>query len=258
MTSSLWYQEIMSLRVPSLAHKDMTKILIIYFVIEHDAFNKNISFTEFSRFVYRFYSDNDKFSKINPSIIINNIKHYSVKDIIPFVSQAFDDWKNDFKDGCLEIYQDSFEITIDDYSEEVLTTTKSIADMLFQKYTQEQYSYNEDLIELNEYTDYDLEKINKTRIINRLLEESNYCVCCDNINNLRVINICDNIDYIKNPNNYVIVCKEHYELYLNKYFTFSKSGYIKTLKESNLLNKNMHISSCLLNESRKKMLQKNE
>jgi len=80
-----------------------------------------------------------------------------------------------------------------------------------------------------------------------VFEKINYCVCCDSDINLKIINISNDIKYLKNPENYVPVCDIHYKMYLRWYYRFSKSWNIIIEKEDKLINKKMHISKRLLN-----------
>lgn len=256
MNSELWLKEIMSLSVPKLTQKDPTKVLLIYYFLENDGFNRTCLISDVNKYIYRFYIDNQDIAKKHPSIVINNISHYGTNDILFFTKQALGEWKNDFKDGCLEYDDENIFVTIKDINEDTLIYTKNIADMLYQKFTNNVYNYDVNLTELKEIRNFDLEKINKSRLKNRVLEDIQYCVCCDEENDLMIINLSNDANGIIDKNNYVTVCKKHYELFLNGYFKFNDIGYIIINKTSKELNEKMHISNFILNNKRREYLSK--
>lgn len=227
MNSSLWYREIMSLKIPNLLHKDLSKILLLFYLIKVNGFNKKNYILDFNEYVYRFYIDNFELAKLHPSVIVNNISHYGTKDLFPFTKQAIEDWKNEFKNGCLQYDNVYFWVDLDDLNEDVINNTKNIANMLYMKATNKQFNYNEDMEKI--FT-YDLDMINNSLLKNRVLEDMQYCVCCDEIKDLKIINISNNIAYINNKYNYVTVCSCHYNLFKMGYFNFNKNGYINIKK----------------------------
>lgn len=251
MNSSIWYKEIMSIKIPNLVHKDLSKILLIYYLIKENGFNKKIKILDLNRFIYRFYIDNIEFAKLHPSIIVNSLCHYGVKDLMPFTKQALEEWKNDYKNGCLNYDEQYFWVTIEDYNEKVLAYTKKITDMLFLKSTNHQFDYDD---EIEKFNDYDLEIINESRMKNRVLEDMQYCVCCDDIGDLKLINISNDIKYINIKENYLTVCINHYNLFKDKYFNINSTGYLNIIKVHPLINKKMHISNYIINEKRKEIL----
>lgn len=251
MDSTLWYKEILSIKIPNLLHKDMTKILLLFYITKENAFNKEVKISDFNEFVYRFYIDNEELAKCHPSIVVNSLQHYGTKDLLPFTKQALEEWKNDFKDGCLINNESSFKIMISDFNINVMNYTKNIAEMLYVKATNKKYDYNE---AIESFNDYNLELINNSRLKNRVFEDMQYCVCCDDIYDLRIINLSNDIKHINNKFNYVTVCPSHYNLFLEKYFSFDSMGFIKIYKESKLLNYKMHLSNQLLNSERRKIL----
>ena len=232
----------MSIKVPNLKHKDLTKLLLLYYLIDYNLINSEFTIKSFSKYVYRFYSDNPEYAKCHPSIVINNIGHYGVDDIVPFVKQELEEWKKQNNESCLVINNNKLIVLIENNDNKLYAFTKSIADMLFIKFTNTKFDYKEEISELNNLTQYDLDYINSTRLVNRILENMQYCVCCDKLDDLKVVNLSDNIELINNYDNYVLVCHTHFELYKEGYYKFDKNGHILIVKQHPLINSKMHIS----------------
>lgn len=251
--SKLWFKEIMSIKTPNLLHKDLTKVLLLFYIVKNKKFNYCYKISNFNQYVYRFYSDNPEFAKIHPSVVVNSINHYGVKELLPYTIQNLQEWKNDFPNGCLWYDKFNFKVEIEDYTEEVLTFTKNIADMLFSKITNKLFLYNDDLYELESLNNYNLDTINSSRLKNRVFENIQYCSCCDLIDDLYIINIDNNISKITELTNYVPVCKKHYDLYKMGYFKFMENGKISILKQHPDLNLGMRISRKILSVNRKEM-----
>lgn len=252
MNSKLWFREIMSIKTPNLLHKDLSKILLIFYILKENGFNKENSIVHLNEYIYRFYIDNPDLAKLHPSVIVNSISHYGIKDLIPFTKQALEEWKNDFNDGCLSYNDMYFSVSINDMDEDTLKYTYNVAQMLYTKATGKNFDYTDEIEKIEEYN---LEIINNSRMKNRVLEDIQYCVCCDELNDLYIINISNNEEYLTNKFNYVPVCKKHYELFKQGYYNFNTNGYINIIKTSEILHNKMHISNSVLNENRKSILQ---
>ena len=253
MKSDLWIKEIMSLKVPNISQKDVTKILILFYLIEYRKLNSVINIYDLSKYVYEFYIDNPDISKFNSNSVIRNICRYNIDDIIQVVKIAIYDWKNDFPNGCLSFIDNELITDVTDANERTYSNSMMIAKMLYKKATMNEWNYCPDLLELHDIKIYNLEYLNKTRLKNRVLEDINYCCCCDKLENLNIINISDDKKFISNPKNYVTVCHEHYELFINGYYTFLENGKIKIKKNHFLINKNMHISQKIMSSRSKEI-----
>ena len=253
MNNDLWTKEIMSLKVPNVSQKDVTKILILFFLIEYKKINCIVDIRDVSKYIYEFYIDNNDISKYNPNSVIRNINKYNIEDIIQIVRIALYDWKNDFPNGCLSFDDNKLYVQVEDANDRIYSTSLMVAKMLYKKATMEEWNYSPKLLELQEISSYNLDHLNETRLKNRVLEDINYCCCCDSMNDLYIINISNDIELINNPYNYVTVCLEHYKLFKDGYYNFSKSGQIIINKEHPLINKNMHISQRIMKDRKKEV-----
>ena len=242
MNNDLWTNEIMSLKVPNISQKDVTKILILFYLIEYHKINCVTNIKSVSKYVYEFYIDNPDIAKYNPNSIIRNITKYNIEDIIPIVRIALFDWKNDYSNACLSFNENELCVQVDDLNDNTYSTSYMVAKMLFKKATANEWDYSPKLVELQQSSCYDLDELNKTRLKNRVLEDMDYCCCCDKTDNLYIINISNNNALINDPYNYVTVCLEHYNIFVEVYYNFSKTGQIIINREHPLINKNMHIS----------------
>lgn len=253
MNADLWTREIMSLKVPNVSQKDVTKILILLYFVEYKKINKIVGIKDLSKFVFEFYIDNPNISKYNPNSVVRNISKYDIEDIIQIVRMALYDWKNDYSEGCMSFNENEIFITIDNIDDKVYSTSMMIAKMLYKKATMEEWNYSPELEELNNITAYDLDYLNTTRLKNRVLEDMDYCCCCDKTEELFIVNILFDQEEIKNPYNYVTVCKEHYNLFKEHYFGFSETGQIIIKRIHPLLNEKMHISQRIMKNRKKEV-----
>lgn len=241
----------MSLKVSRLAHKDITKILILLYIVTNKLLNNIIKVEDVNKYIYSFYIDNPEISKMNNNSIIRNIEKYNSDDLCQITRLALYEWKNDFNEGCLNFNENEIIVKVDNVSPKLYESSFMIAKMLYKKATNQDFTYNPNLIELDNVNEYNLDKLNSTRLKNRVLQNVNYCCCCDATDNLFIINISNDPKKINNPNNYITVCKAHYELFKRKYYRFNEYGQIQIFKQHKLLNKRMHISLKIL-----KLLQK--
>ena len=246
MSKDIWVKEIMSLKIPNVIQKDITKVLILFYLIEYKKFNIIINIKEISKYVYEFYIDNPNISKYNPNSIIRNINKYNVEDIHQFVRMALYDWKSDYSNGCLSFNDNEIFVEINDIDDKLFATSTMIAKMLYRKATKDDFDYSPELFELKQLDSYELEYLNNTRLKNRVLEDMNYCCCCDKVEELFIVNISDDCNLINNPYNYITVCYNHYKLFCEKYYKFEINGKIKIFKPHSLLNNSMHISQKLM------------
>ena len=85
--------------------------------------------------------------------------------------------------------------------------------------------------------DTNLKTFGKSYFRDMVFADMQYCVLCDeyNKNNLYCVHIFDanktnDIDLLSDPNNGLIMCKKHAQMYINKQFTFDERG--KVIKSS--------------------------
>ena len=145
MNADLWTREIMSLKVPNVSQKDVTKILILLYFVEYKKINKIVGIKDLSKFVFEFYIDNPNISKYNPNSVIRNIGKYDIEDIIQIVRMALYDWKNDYSEGCMSFNENEIFVTIDNIDDKVYSTSMMIAKMLYKKATMEEWNYSPEL-----------------------------------------------------------------------------------------------------------------
>lgn len=244
MQKKIWFKKLLSINISSSYHLDLPKILVLFYCIENNSLNCLNKISELNKYIYRFNIDNLDLAEKNPYSIIKNIKHYSVNDIIHVTMEALNTWKND--NSLSIINEKCFKFNIMDYDNDTLIMTKNIMKIIFKKNTNLEFNYNSYLNELNNIRTYDLNLLNNTRLVNRVYEKSNYCVCCDSVEDLKIVNLSNNLQLVNNINNYVFLCKDHYELYIDNYFNFDVNGKIIIYKNNDILDYRMRISSELL------------
>ena len=70
---------------------------------------------------------------------------------------------------------------------------------------------------------------------------------------MKKVSISEEDRLISNPYNYVTLCIEHYKLFKDGYYSFTKNGQIVINKEHPLINKNMHISQRIMKDRKKEV-----
>ena len=151
MNSEKWIREIMSLKVPNVSHKDVTKFLVLFYIIEYKKINEKFSIIDLAKYIYEFYIDNPDIAKFNTNSIIRNISKYNVEDIIQIVRNSLYDWKSDFSDGCLEFDDNSICVMVDDLEPKTYETSLMVAKMLYKKATNLDFDYSASLDEIPEF-----------------------------------------------------------------------------------------------------------
>ena len=241
-----WVAEIMSIKIHNARYRDFSKLLLIFYLADNQKINSLVKYTDYNIFLYRFYSDNPVVSSCNPNTIIRNINKFNLKDTYEITKNTVSQNAASYKWSCINVFRDGFSVELEDFDEKYYKDIKMISNMIYKQATWNDYNYVEDIPNFYDINEYDIEKINETIIINRVFEKINYCVCCDSDEDLKVINISNDMKYLHNPENYVTVCKKHYDLFMNWFYVFGENGKITILKDSPELNKNMHISNSLL------------
>lgn len=245
----LWHEELLSQTFPHTENVDITKLLIIYYILEYNSFNVLIKKEDINKYIYRFYIDNPELALKHPNSIVKNIYKYGVEHIEFLLDNALYSWENDFNDGALQKVDNNVILKIDSNDYNLIhSSTKKIANFLFKKYTSLTFNYQSTLAELSEMKENDLFKINESRMKNRVLETHQFCVLCDSIsyNDFKIVPLNKNIKDYSNSYNYVIVCNTHYHLYDQKYYDFDDRGKIIIYKKDENLNIAMRVPHKLM------------
>lgn len=252
MIFSDYCSELMKQSFTDTTGQNYTPLAIMFYLRENKYFFEERPFEDLIKYVYRFYTDNQRYAKNNSNVVISNIYHYSASDIRQYVFEQLKKW---MQNGSGIVLFDGSKIMINqemsNLSEANINMLNKIIDSLILRNfgCSIQYDSNID----NEmksvsyysqnYFEY-IESLNKTRFINRAYEDLDYCVCCEETNRslLQPIHINRTFAHSECANS-LILCKEHARLYFEGYFKFNKFGKIVILKEHSLLDKRMHLSN---------------
>lgn len=217
--------KIMKLNTDFPFGQDYSGIALLVFLDENDILkSSSYKINDFTEFLYRFYSDNDDLRKKHYHKMINNIQHYSPFD---FQKYVFDTLKyiEEYYD-FIECYYDSFSIKdLPENTERNITMVKKLIKTAVIKYLGEKYKNYSSII-LKDECVLDLYDSN-SRIFNRALEKSNYCFICndDNIENLTAVCLLKEDDKILDPDNYLILCKKHANMFIEGALEIKRNGY---------------------------------
>lgn len=248
--------EIMKQNYTSILGKNYSKLAILLFLKQNNFQLKKTSLMRVCQFTYRFFRDNIQYGKESNYVIIKNIEQYMPEDLTLIVKTELNEWVVNGQNVLL-LEEDSVltnpSITLSDSD---LIMAHSLTSTIIKQNFGEDVIYKEDIdinresIPFSNYDDY-VQFIANTRLYNRGFETLNYCCCCDKTGkDLVCLHINPLLD-INDPNNTLIFCYEHGELYFRKYFNFLKSGKIKIQQDNNNLDNRMHLSRKVLLNKRK-------
>ena len=258
-----YYSELMKQSFSDSKGKNYTPLAFMLFLKKHNFYFEKISIDELTSFVYRFYIDNLSFARQNSNLLIKNCSKYCRKDIRPYIYEQLYVWA---KNGNGVLYFDETSIYVNSVFNNLTPTEiimlKTVFDGISQKNFGAKIDYNDSIqglfseISINNLTFEEYVKlINNSKFKGRAFECADYCVCCDDIDkaNLQAIHIDFNRD-LDNPNNSIILCREHARLYYENCFRFSSLGRIIIYKNDVFLDDRMHLSSALVKEKKEYLL----
>lgn len=254
MTISDYYSELMKQSFNDSVGINYTPYAIMLYLKENKYFIKNETLDSLCRFIYRFYADNPEYSKKNSSVLISNISHYYPSDLKEYVIEQLKTW---MKNGNEVLLTDGTFLTINPamclLSDKEIQMLNKIVDSLSVRNFRKIISYstliekeilniNYDRLSFDEYC----EIVNKTKFKKRAFEDINYCACCEetNLNNLQAIHL-NFAKSLADPENSIVLCKNHARLYYEGCFRFSKTGRIIIYKNCFDLDKRMHLNKKL-------------
>lgn len=213
---------------------------------------------EIETIVYRYYADNPLLSARHPRLEIRNIVKYGISVIKEEVKSALETWQSEAEEGFLKVEQTSVCLDIDpevDYSADV-----DYLWMVIEEVFKKTYHLDFPSIQPIEGNDTDLIAFGQGTFRSHLMEEMQYCVCCDeyNVKKLYAVHIVpDEISLDQSSReaiaNGLLMCYEHAQEYLHKRFYFSPSGRVINCSSS-LIHKNMRLGLKLLSDDRKEYL----
>ena len=235
-----------------------TRFFILAAILKNDKLLPKVSKREIETVVYRYYADNPTVAARHPRLEIRNIAKYGISVIKDEVKAALATWQSEAEEQFLTADLTYIHLDIEegvDYSSDI-DYLWMVVEELFRK------TYHIDFPEISpiEGVDTDLSTFGQGAFRSHLMEEMQYCVCCDeyNINKLYAVHILP--DHLSEDSssreaidNGLLLCYEHAQEYLHKRFYFASSGRIVNISSS-LVHKNMRLSLKLLTEERKKHL----
>lgn len=265
MTIYDYYTELMKQSFNDSVGINYTPYAIMLFLKENNYYFDKLPVEKLCRFIYRFYADNSHFSKKNSSVLISNIEHYYSVDIKEYSIEQLKTW---MKNGNEVLLSDGTYVYINPAMTELeskdITMLDKIIDSLCLRNLKEVIDYStaiEDVINNIDLQKFSFEEycefVNSTKFKKRAFEEMNYCACCEEIDKKKLqclhLDLKHNLD---NPQNSIILCNEHAKMYYLDYFRFNKNGRIIIKKDSQLLDRRMHLNTRLV-DSKKDFLNGN-
>lgn len=235
-----------------------TRFFILAAILKGNSLQRKYSKREIETIVYRYFADNASISSRHPRLEIRNIAKYGVGIIKEEVKGALNTWEEEASEGFLHSDLTSVYLEIEnevDYSADV-DYLWMVIEELFKK------TYHIEFPKLLpiEGEDTDLKNFGQGAFRNHLMEEMQYCVCCDeyNLNKLYAVHILpdalsDNTFSRESISNGLLLCYEHAQEYLHGRFLFDENGRVIN-KSSSLIHRNMRLSKKLMTDERKSFL----
>lgn len=185
--------------------------------------SKEYSIEEFTKFLYRFYSDIPEAKKKHYYNLINELWHYQPTDFYEYAKNVLGYIKT--STGLIIVGSTSFALSYcPDNVGDYYPIIENVLQVMITKYIGEQYKGYDSRIRSEEYKNKDY-FLSSDRVFYRAYEVLNYCFISDemNLDNLCAVRLMPKMEY--DPYNYLILEKQYGELYKNHQLTIKKNGY---------------------------------
>ena len=236
-----------------------TRFFILAAMLKGDNLRQKYSKREIESIVYRYYADNTIISSRHPRLEIRSITKYGINIIKEEVKNALSTWEEEASEGFLTSDLTSIFLDIEngvDYSADIDYLWMVIEELFKKTYHFEFPTF----LPING-EDTDLNFFGQGAFRNHLMEEMQYCVCCDeyNIKRLHAVHILPDelskdTTSRESISNGILLCYEHAQEYLHKRFFFDSNGKIVNLSSS-LVHRNMRLSRKLMTKERQEFLE---
>ncbi len=259
MTISDYYSELMKQSFNDSVGINYTPYAIMLFLKENKYVFDKLPIEKLCRFIYRFYADNEQFSKMNSSVLISNIDHYYAIDLKEYLVEQLNTWMKNgngvlLTDGTYVYISSAIAVLeLNDFAvlDKIINSLslrnfKEIVDYST-KIENEINNINVQEITFEKYCAF----VNSTKFKKRAFEDMNYCACCEEIDQRKLQTIHLDLKHdLDNPQNSIVLCYEHAKMYYSNYFRFNKNGRIIIKIENQELDKRMHLNSKLVNSKK--------
>ena len=231
-----------------------TRFFLLDAFLRDGELRKRYSRREVETLVYRYYADNTAIATRHPRVEIRNIAKHGITIIREEVKLALETWVEEAVENFISFDSSYIYLEIDssvDYSADV-DYLRMVVEELFSK------TYGLEFPKLAEICgiDTDVVAFGQGAYRSHLMEEMQYCVCCDeyNIKKLHAVHILpDALSENKHSReataNGLIMCYEHAQEYLHQRFYFNSSGKIVNLSSS-LIHRSMRLGQKILTAER--------
>lgn len=258
-----WFEDIMSQTFNEDICFNPSKLLLLQFIAKGETIQKTYNRIEFQEYLYRVYIDNPDIASKHPNYIIRNLGRYGTKDLYEHVSDIFESWVRDSKNGVLRSSEHYFWLQVDlDDATDIAKNTNRLCKMLYKKLFRGEIPDAKSITEILEQDDTDVDIFGKGLFRNRILEDIQYCPICEDINlsNLHCVHILEKRmgatnEELTNKANGLLFCKKHAEDFIKRKFCIDEMGFARDLNGSDI-EPGMHLSFSVRNAERKQFLKK--
>ncbi len=230
-----------------------TRFFVLATIFKAGQLYKKYSKREIETAIYRYYTDNPAIASRHPRIEIRNLPKHGISVIKEELKSALDTWSEESTEGIL--HSDFMHIYLD-IDDSDYTADAEYLWMVIEELFKKTYHIEFPALQPIFGDDTDLDVFGRGAYRNYVMEEIQYCVCCDEYDSKRLYAVHILPDELsedplsrKKIANGLIMCYEHAQEYLHKRFYFNSSGRIVNLSSS-LVHKNMRLSQRLLTDER--------
>lgn len=258
-----WFEDMMSQNFNEDICFNPSKLLLLQFMTKGGTIQQTYKRIEFQEYLYRVYIDNPEISSKHPNYIIRHLGTYGVKDLDEHVSDIFESWERDAKNGVLRSGEHYFmiQVSLED-AIDIAQNTSRLTKMLYKKMFGGTIPDVHSMSEIIELDDHNIDVFGQSLFRNRVFEDMQYCPICEEINmtKLYCVHIFEKRMGAKDEElidkaNGLIFCKSHAEDFINNEFSIDELGFVKGCSGYDI-ESGMHLSFSIRNSTRKYYLKK--
>lgn len=237
---NLFYKDIMSQNFSVGTFYNPTRYLLLYAILDDGIIQKEYNKYDIAKYIFAAYCSNHEIAKHHPNLEIRKIPFYGIQSIYDDLEIALKEWVLDAPNNILSYDFKKIYIDLEDDGH-IAEYVKKILSVLFFKTFNQKFLGITTLSKEVVLNDLDLNYFGKSYYRNLVFADMQYCVLCDECkeSDLYAVHILnssktENLNYLLDPNNGLLMCKEHAEMYNNNKFSFDERG--KVVGNDNLHN----------------------
>lgn len=239
---TLFYGDIFSQTFSIGSFYNPTRLIMLHAIISAGKIQREYEKIEIANFIFESYCNNKDMAKHHPNIEIREIPFYGINAIFLDLDLALKDWTSDAHSNILTYDAKKIYLDLDDDGH-IASYVKKILSILFVKIFKQKYIESKPIPKEILMDDKNLNCFGKSHFRDLVFADMQYCVLCDECNekelfSVHILNSDKTIDIneLSDPNNGLLMCKEHAQMFNNNLFTFDERGRVIKSTDKNLMN----------------------